>query len=58
MNLMQLVMILWSIGLVLAGIALARAAFNRGDRFGALLGMGVFTTGLLAALLVGTVLAG
>lgn len=47
------VLFLWSLGLLAAGLELARAAFGRGDRLGALLGMFVFSAGLLTALLVG-----
>lgn len=47
------VMFAWSFGLLVSGVELARAAFNRGDRLGALLGMTVFSVGLLTVILTG-----
>ncbi len=52
-TMLAVVMFVWSLGLLLSGLALARSAFNRGDRFGALLGMAVFSAGLLTALMIG-----
>jgi hypothetical protein len=46
------VMFVWSLGLLVSGIELARAAFNRGDRLGALLGMCAFSAGLLTVVLI------
>lgn len=51
-------MVVWGVAILLAGAALVRLALERGDRFAALLGILVFSCGLLSVLLTSPAVGG